>query len=72
MHAISHNHPSEAKINFEHLFTRSALHYFAILAGWLLHLTLDMFLNVHLFGPTMCAGLVLFAPARDIQLLLHR
>jgi len=41
----------------------------AIAAGWLLHLTLDMFLNVHLFGPTMCAGLVLFVPAKNVVLL---
>lgn len=38
------------------------LRWSAILAGWMLHLTLDMYLNVHLFGPTMCAGLVLFLP----------
>jgi hypothetical protein len=41
----------------------------AIAAAWLLHLTLDMFLNVHLFGPTMCAGLVLFVGPTDILFL---
>lgn len=38
------------------------LRWSAMIAGWMLHLTLDMFLNVHLFGPTMCAALVLFVP----------
>lgn len=47
----------------------SDLRYSAIVAGWLRHLTPDMFLNVHLFGPTMCAGLVLFVPATNLAAL---
>ncbi len=34
----------------------------AIVVGWLLHLGFETFLNVHLFGWTMCVGLVLFVP----------
>jgi len=45
------------------------LRYSAIATGWLLHLSLDMFLNVHLFGPAMCAALLLFVPAEDMARL---
>lgn len=46
------------------------LRYSAILLGWLLHLAFDLFLNVHLFGVTMCVALVSFVPPEDLANLL--
>ena len=46
------------------------LRYSAILLGWLLHLSFEMFLNVHLFGLTMCIALVVFiSPAAIARFL---
>jgi hypothetical protein len=41
----------------------------AILVGWLLHLGFETFLNVHLFGVTMCVGLLTFVPPEQVLTL---
>ena len=48
------------------------LRYSAIIVGVLLHLTFELFMNVHLFGITMCVGLVTFIPPNDIIRLFGR
>jgi len=44
--------------------------YPAIMAGWLLHIGFEFFLNVHLFGMTMCVALVSFIPPEHITRML--
>jgi hypothetical protein len=47
------------------LWTRE-LRYPAIIGGLILHLTFELFLNVHLFGLTMCVGLIAFVPPQGV------
>jgi hypothetical protein len=42
------------------------LRYTGIILGLVLHITFELFLNVHLFGVTMCVALVSFIPPNDI------
>jgi hypothetical protein len=42
------------------------LRYPAIIGGLMLHLSFELFLNVHLFGLTMCVGLMAFVPPQDL------
>lgn len=46
------------------------LRYSAILAGWILHLCFELYLNVHLFGITMCVALVVYVPPQDMARLI--
>jgi hypothetical protein len=44
----------------------NGLRYPAIITGWLLHASIETFLNVHLFGLAMCIGLLTFLPPNDV------
>jgi hypothetical protein len=44
----------------------------AIIMGWVLHLGIDTFLNVHLFSLTMCVALVVFIPPHELGIFLSQ
>jgi hypothetical protein len=44
--------------------------YAAIITGVVLHLGIDTFLNVHLFGLTMCVALLVYLPPADVATFL--